>query len=281
MTAAIDRVLYKQTEQGDLHIDVFRPPQAASCAIVFFVCGGWHGFDTTQFYALSTYLSGRGVLSAIAEVRSVEHHGTRPHECVIDAKSALRYVRAQATAWQFPVDRLVAAGGSAAGHVSLASAMIKSFDDTSDIHYPEVSSVPNLVCVYNPAVLPPLSVSRSTDERMNSRLEKFGGEDEMMKLSPYMAVSSDLPPMLIMHGDKDIVTPLIDSENFHKKMQAAGNDCTLIIYADAGHGFFNYAPAGNHYFDETTQHLDDFLVAQGFISGPSTFSNFVYDDSEA
>ena len=276
MTDSIDRVLYKQTQQGDLHLHVFHPQEIATAAIVFFVCGGWNGFYVQKFFPQSTYFSRRGVVCAVAEVRTIEKHGTRPHECVIDAKSALRYVRSQAHAWQFPVDRLVAAGGSAAGHVSLSSAMIEGYEDEQDAAYPYVSSKPNLVCAYNPAVLPPLDIHTSSEERIQARLQKFGGEAELMKLSPYQAIGAGLPPILLLHGDSDDVTPLTDTENFHKAMRDAGNDCELIVYPDAGHGFFNYNPDGNVYFDQTTRHIEEFLLVHDFMTGESTFADFIY-----
>jgi acetyl esterase/lipase len=272
---AVEVIPYKTTPQATLNLHVFRPDGPATCAIVFFFCGGWNGFHIHKFFPQSAYFASRGAICINAEVRTIEHHGTRPHECVIDAKSAVRFVRAHANEWGFPVDKVVSAGGSAAGHVSLSMAILKGFEDEREDK--NVSAVSNLSLAYNPAVLPPLAQVTSSEERITARLEKFGGEEEMNKLSPTQHVRACLPPVLLLHGDADDVTPLSETEYFHQQMRAAGNDCELKVYAGGGHGFFNYKPGGNPYFTDTTRDADNFLVAHGFLSGTESISDFNYD----
>lgn len=269
-----ERILFKQTPQGDLHLHVFRPQQAAHCAIVFYVCGGWNGFLVEKFFPQSTYFAQRGALCAVAEVRTIEKHATRPHECVIDAKSAIRYVRQQAQDWGFPSDKIVSAGGSAAGHVCLAMAMVPGFEE--DGEDTSVSAASNLACAFNPAVLPPLHLVSSTAERIQSRLDKFGGEAELMSLSPTMHVRAGLPPVLLMHGDNDVVTPLAETEIFHQKMLAAGNESRLCVYPDGGHGFFNWGDGHNHYFYDTLRDMDQFLIDHEFLAGQEQAADFAY-----
>ena len=273
MTAP-ERLLFKQTAQGDLHLHIFRPEGPASCAIVFYVCGGWNGFLVEKFFPQSTYLSQRGALCAVAEVRTIEKHGTRPQECVTDAKSAIRFVRQHAAKWNFPADKIVSSGGSAAGHVSLAMAMIPGFEEAGEDT--AVSAVSNLACAFNPAVLPPLEQVTSTEERIQSRLDKFGGEAALMALSPTMHVREGLPPVLLMHGDNDVVTPLAETEIFHQKMLAAGNESKLCVYPDGGHGFFNWGDGKNHYFYETLRDMDQFLIDHGFLGGEEHAADFAY-----
>ena len=269
-----ERILYKKTEQEDLHLHVFRPDGPATCAIVFYVCGGWNGFLVEKFFPQSTYLAQRGALCAIAEVRVIERHGTRPHECVIDAKSAIRFVRQHADEWNFPADKIVSSGGSAAGHVCLAVAMVPGFEEPDEDQ--AVSASSNLACAFNPAVLPPMAQVTSTAERINARLEKFGGEAEMLTLSPVNHVRSDLPPVLLMHGDNDVVTPLSETEIYHQKMLDAGNESKLCVYPDGGHGFFNWNENGNHYFDDTLCDMDQFLVDHGYLQGAGFVPEFSY-----
>ncbi len=265
-------VPFKETPQVHLKMHVFKPEQKASAAIVFFVCGGWNGFDLDKYHMQSAYFQSRGILCAIAEVRVMELHGTTPRECVIDAKSAIRFVRAHADEWAFPADKLVASGGSAAGHVSLSTDIIDGFEDETDDQ--SVSSKPNLICAYNPAVLPPLDLSTSPQERIDARIEKFGSEEQLMALSPCEHVREGIIPVLLLHGDADEVTPLADTEYFQQNMLAMGNDTTLHIYPKAGHGFFNYTKAGNPYFFETTKHFDQWLIKQGFVSDGECVDQF-------
>lgn len=268
---------YKKTPQADLDVHVFKPKGKATCAIVFYVCGGWNGFDVNKYYAQSVYLADLGALCAIAEVRVIERHGTTPRECVIDAKSAIRFVRSKSDEWGFPSDKIVSSGGSAAGHVSLAMGIVPGFEDPEEDS--SISSRSNLICAFNPAVLPPLNIATSTEERINSRLEKFGGEEKLLELSPSEHVRADLPPILLMHGDNDVVTPLAETEYFHQKMLAAGNESRLCVYPNAGHGFFNYNGGNNHYFYDTLKDMQQFLVDHNYIAAVGDLDNFTYDEA--
>jgi len=269
-----ESIIFKHTPQGALRLHVFRPAAKPSCAMIFFMCGGWNGFHAPKHYPQASYLAERGALAAVAEVRTIERHGCTPRECVIDAKSALRFLRAHAEKTGFPATRLVAAGGSAAGHVSLACAMIDGCDDPDDDT--AISAQPDLVCAYNPAVLPTIEETCTGAERLQQRLDKFGGEDAMLALSPMRAIRPGLPPVLLLHGDQDAITPLADTRLFHERMRAAGNDCRLVVYPDADHGFFNYRPDGNPFFTQTTTELDRFLSGHGFLDGAAAIDTFRY-----
>ena len=60
------KLLYKQTPQGPLHLNVFYPEGDSSdqkrTAIVFFFGGGWVGGSPSQFYPQCAYLASRGMV---------------------------------------------------------------------------------------------------------------------------------------------------------------------------------------------------------------------------
>jgi len=260
--------VYKQTLQGDLCVHLFAPPGGVPCCgIVFFMCGGWVGFDAERHYPQSAYFASRGALALVAEVRVIEKHGTTPAECVIDAKSAIRWLRLHAGEWAVPADRIVASGGSAAGHVALCTAMVDGFEEPGEDE--SVSSAPNLICAFNPSVLPRIDESMAQTERVRMRIQKFGGVKRLRELSPTRAIRPGLPPVLIMHGDQDEITPLSDSRAFADAMAAAGNECRIISYPGEVHGFYNYRPEGNPRYVDTLRDMDRFLAEHGFLQGAS------------
>lgn len=261
--------VFKDTSEGELRVHIFAHELVpASCGIVYYCCGGWNGFDATSRYPQCEYFASRGAVAMVAEVRVIPKHGTTPAECVTDAKSSIRWVRQHASELRIPTDRIVAAGGSAAGHVSLATVMIDGFEEPGEDH--DVSSAPDLVIAYNPAVLPELNEKTRATERVQQRIEKFGGEDKIRALSPMLAVGPGIVPILIMHGDADQVTPYADSAAFAEAMAAAGNECRLKTYPGEGHGFFNWRTEGNPRFTDTLRDADLFLVEHGFLSGVPT-----------
>jgi len=88
------KLLYKQTPQGELKLHIFNPDGHSATdqapAIVFFFGGGWNGGSPGQFYGQSEYLASRGMVAICPEYRVKGTHGTDPRCCVMDAKSAMR-----------------------------------------------------------------------------------------------------------------------------------------------------------------------------------------------
>ncbi len=59
------------------------------------------------------------------------------------------------------------------------------------------------------------------------------------KANPIAYVSADDPPMLLVHGDKDMSVPYNQSELLYAALQQAGVESRLYKVAGAGHGFRN------------------------------------------
>ena len=76
---------------------LFELPVLITAAIVFFFGGGWVGGTPKQFFPHCTYLASRGMVAISAEYRVKDRHGVTPLECVLDGKSAVRWVRAHAS----------------------------------------------------------------------------------------------------------------------------------------------------------------------------------------
>jgi dipeptidyl aminopeptidase/acylaminoacyl peptidase len=61
--------------------------------------------------------------------------------------------------------------------------------------------------------------------------------DAVRKVSPVVYVTGDDPPFLILHGDKDTVVPLEQSQILDRALKNAGVPSTLIVIKNAGHSF--------------------------------------------
>lgn len=264
-----DILEFKATPQADLKMYVFRPDsptfEPPLPAVAFFFCGGWRGFDRTKFYPHSVYLASRGLVCANAEVR-VSRHGTTPAECVADAKSAVRFLRANAQAMGLDPSRVAVCGGSAGGHVAAATGIIEGFDEAEEDR--SVSSVPDAMVLFNPAL------DTASAEK---RIKIFGGVERARSLSPLQHVKSGNPPALVMHGHDDQVVEVSQAIRFHRAMQDAGNRCELRLYEGAGHGFFNYFDGRNPFFTRTLKEMDIFLQSLGYCSGPDRVDGYSFE----
>src|SRR5581483_11774750 len=153
---------YKKTKQADLEMVVhYRSGWQAGDkrpAIVFFFGGGWTNGKITQFEPQAKYLASRGMVAARADYRVKSRHGVSPRECVEDARSAVRWLRQNATRLGIDPDRIVAAGGSAGGHLAACTALSDGVDAADDDR--TVSAKPSALVLYNPVLrfdgIPPL-----------------------------------------------------------------------------------------------------------------------------
>ena len=60
-------------------------------------------------------------------------------------------------------------------------------------------------------------------------------KEKAAKANPITYIKKGAPPFLILHGDKDPLVPLAQSEMFHEALKKAGVDSTLIVVKDVGH----------------------------------------------
>jgi acetyl esterase len=253
-------VVYKTIGEVELKLHIFKPPKRdtkeSSPAIVFFFGGGWVGGNPKQFYRQCEHFASRGMLAISAEYRVKNRHGTTPFECVADAKSAIRWVRANAARLGVNPDKIVAGGGSAGGHVAACIGVIEGFDENNED--PNISSKPNALVLFNPAVdLVGLAKRGRSDRGFGNRVKD---------LSPLQHVKKGVPPCIIFHGTADRTVPFESVERFCAAMKKSGNVCRLVPFEGKGHGFFNYGrDKDNSSFKRTIQEADRFLTTLGYL----------------
>ena len=261
--------IYKTAGNVDMRLWIFTPEGHSTKdqrpAAVFFFGGGWMGGNPSQFSKHCEYLAARGMVAIAADYRVGSRNGVRAYKCVEDAKSAVRWMRKHADSLGIDPDRIAAGGGSAGGHLAAATATLPMYNDSIDD--PLVSAVPNALLLFNPAlVLTTIPGDFEFTAAMITKLEERMGV-ELESISPYHHVKPGLPPTIIFHGTADTTVPYQIVKLFTEKMIASGNQCVLIGYHGAGHGFFNYGRNDNAPFIDTMNKLDAFLVSLGYLKG--------------
>jgi dipeptidyl aminopeptidase/acylaminoacyl peptidase len=84
------------------------------------------------------------------------------------------------------------------------------------------------------------------------------------EISPVHHVTEGDPPTIIFHGTEDTTVPFENEERFCKEMKAAGNQCELVAFEGAKHGFFNYGRFEDA-FDVTLREGAAFLKSLGYL----------------
>jgi len=265
-----EEITYKTVDGINLNLWIFNPEGHKTTnnapAIVFFFGGGWNAGSPSQFVKHCEYLSARGMVAIVADYRVKSRHGVPAKMCVSDAKSAIRWIRENATQLGIDSNNIVAGGGSAGGHLAAACATLSKFDDESENK--SVSSKPNALVLFNPVLVlaPTDGLEKETNEKLEGLEKRMGTKPE--DISPYHNIVSKLPPTIIFHGTGDKTVPFKTIEMFTKRMHEFGNRCTLVAYQGEPHGFFNYGKNSNAIFVDTVHRMDEFLVSLGYLKAP-------------
>jgi acetyl esterase/lipase len=247
--------VYKTAGSNQLRLHVFPTKSPGpNAAILFFFGGGWMQGDVAQFAPQAKHLAQRGMVAVLVDYRVLNRHGTTPFDAIADAKSAMRWVRSHARELHVDPNRIVAAGGSSGGHLALSTAVFDAFDEAGEDT--TTSAKPNALVLFNPAV-------------DTSRVRLFG--DRARDGSPIHHVRAGLPPTLILHGKADETVPYADVDRLCSESKALGNQCRLVGYEGATHGFFNPG-RGEKWYRETLLEVDRFLTTLGYVPEPAATS---------
>lgn len=267
---AIDPVweekIYKEVDGQSLRAFVF-PAVAgqdagAHPAIAFFHGGGWVFGRPQEFFGACERFARLGFTTISFQYRlSVNADGTWPKpgvspiESVKDARSAIRWMRANAAALHLDPDRIVVAGQSAGGQLALATALIEINESTDDL---AVSPAPNALLLYSSNV--------NTLEPWVDMLLGDRSAASIFAISPYHHVRKHMPPAIAFRGLEDDQVPRYVVDLFKRRMDEFGNRFEVVSYPGRKH----YLGVGNEkyadYFDEEImERTDAFLRQLGFM----------------
>ena len=259
-TENIKEFVYKKTPQGDLKIYVHLPPNWKATdkrpAIVFFFGGGWTGGTTEQFRPQAAYLATRGLVTARADYRVKSRHGTTPRECVEDAKSAVRWLRQKAGDLGIDPARVIAAGGSAGGHIAACTALVEGLDAKDEDA--AVSSKPDALVLFNPVV------DLTNLGNAAGKAATPDNQEVAKQISPILYVKKDTVPMILFYGTSDRF--FAQGQAFLAKAKEVGARVELYSAEGLPHGFFNKSP----WTEITVRQADAFLASLGHLKGEPT-----------
>ena len=250
---AQETISYKIVDTTNLYLEIVKPHNFDEAkvypAMVFFFGGGWNGGSRAHFSNHATHFAEKGIVCFLADYRTKKNSNTTPFESLKDAKSAMRYIRENASALGIDPNKIIASGGSAGGHLAAATALITGFNDASDNL--EISCVPNVLVLYNPVI---------DNGPGGYGYERIG--DAYPAFSPLHNIRKGAPPTVFFLGTKDQLIPVETAKYYQTVMQKIGSRCDLHLYEDQGHGFFNFAQREN--FKKTVATTDQFLESLGY-----------------
>jgi len=219
--------------------------------MVFFFGGGWNGGTVNQFEPHANYFSQRGITCFLVDYRVKSRQQTTPFESLKDAKSAIRYIRAHAEEFRIDPSKIVAAGGSAGGHLAAATALVEDYNENSD--NVSISCIPNTLVLYNPVI---------DNGPGGYGYERIG--DAYKSFSPLHNIREGAPPTILFLGTNDELIPVETVNYYQLVMRKVESRCELHLYEGQGHGFFNYK--NFEFYKKTLVESDKFLQTLGYLS---------------
>lgn len=241
-------VIYGRKFGTALTLDVFQPAKPNGCGVIAIISGGFFSsHEAINPGHFQPYLERGYTVFAVV-------HGSQPRfiipEIMQDVHRATRFIHLHAAKWGVNPDKLGVTGGSAGGHLSLILGTQggPGRPDAKDPVDRESSAVAAVACFFPPTDF--ANWGRAGDDAVGfGTTEKFqpafgprslraeGRQLLSREISPIHFVHSNMPPVLIIHGDADRLVPLYQSQIFEKRMKEAGSTCKLIVREGKDHGW--------------------------------------------
>ena len=246
---------YKQTPEGELRIYLKMPEGWSENdkrpVMVFFFGGGWSGGSPFACVKEAEHFAKNGVVVGLADYRVRNRQGTMLDKCAEDARSAVRWVRANSAKLGTDPGRVIVGGGSAGGHIAACTANADA--PNSDTDDKRVSCTPNALLLFYP-------VASLVDGSRAFAFKRLLGGDLAKKLSPAQNVTKLWPPTVMFSGTADI--ELANGILLHNKAKAAGVNFELYLAEGHGHGVARTEPRDFAWLNYAT----DFFTRIGAIA---------------
>lgn len=235
-----------------LTLDLYLPasPVSGGAAVIIYVHGGgWTSGHTRHSGAFENWpgvlasLAGRGYVVASLSYRlSAEAPSPAAEQ---DVKSAVRWLRANASRFGIDKQHIGIWGGSAGGQLAAlagTSCGVQALEPpVTDAKAPvESDCVQGVVAWYGVFDVTPLVKDGAAPATVARYLGCEGSacSDEQIALaSAVRYIDRSDPPFLLIHGALDKTVAVSQSEKFHAALQASAVKAQLIVLPDVDHSF--------------------------------------------
>lgn len=212
--------------------------------LIFFVQGSaWTTPNLGYEIPMLSHYAEEGYAVATIRHRSALDGYTFP-AFLIDAKCAIRFLRANARKYALDTDRIIAFGTSSGGNTVCLLGLTGDDPALRSDEYKEYSdAVQAVVSCFAPTDLPALFDYLKDLQDIEKTLIAYFGPDpamrqaEMIKYSPVYRVEDGktYPPFLLLHGTGDTLVPCSQLDALYTRLKAAGAEVNACYVTDAEH----------------------------------------------
>jgi len=217
--------------------------------------GGWSSGSRDQLKRIAVLLANAGYVGVAIDYDLTGQGGTFPVS-LIQAKSALRWMRANAATYKIDINRIAVMGSSAGGELAAEVGLTigrKEYERGDNL---EQSSAVAAVAVLNGVLdlTDPAEPAYMVDGYLGGSCKQK--PDACHQASPVFLVHPDAPPFFVGHGTADQSVPFQQAQVFVQQLQADHVPVTPVIANGAGHTYWN----DNRWFQSNVDALKSFLA---------------------
>lgn len=237
-------------------MDLYFPEAGGPWPALVYVHGGsWMHGDKSEAGLFARTMTAQGYLVVSLNYRL--YPGAQFPAMIQDVKCAVRALRANAPAYNLNPDRIGAVGVSAGGHLVglLGTTTAEAGWDVGE--YLEQSSRVQAVI----AMAGVMDLSRDFPNTDIEAMKRIGfGEHNVVEASPISHVTPDDPPFLLIHGDRDELVPVEQSQLMYDRLLQTGVPAQLVVVQNAGHSMIGPSETTTPSLGEIDQIISDFLA---------------------
>ena len=258
-------IVYATNGDRKMLLDVYRPESEKPLPLVIWFYGGaWDWGNKARSNALVPMIS-RGY--AIAGVTYTKSREEIFPAVINDCRAAVSFLRLNAKRFNLDPKRFGAAGESSGGHLT---ALLATTGDTKKfMKHPVTRKASSAIQAASPWCGPTdflkLNDAKASQDYSNRRSapSRLVGApikevpEKCRQANPITYVSKGDPPCFIVHGNRDFVVPMNQSELLHAALKKVGVPSTLHVVKGGGHGFSKVTQANDvivkkviNFFDE-------------------------------
>lgn len=269
-------------------LDIYEPTKEVYSkrpVLIYYHGGAWVGgnkitVNNARFHGAFNTLREQGYAIISPSYTLAKFRVSPFPACIADAIDVISWIEKNASNYNFDSNNIGVLGESAGGHLALMTA----YANIEKFTTPHSVSLNYVVAIYPPTDLRQLYIDQqemrerlrvSTSGLTTSMQEYFDIDqylfgfdtekdtikaNEITQLySPIHYVKKEIPPTLIIHGNKDRIVPISQSILLKERMESMDIPIQFHILEGVDHAFMNATP---HQKEQTQKWITDFVISQ-------------------
>lgn len=240
-SAITDGIFLRYGSVGCQVMDVFLPEKIDGTAdVVLTIHGGsWMYGDQLSFDYYAKQAAQYGYVGVSIDHRKLNNN-VRAAGMNEDVLQAVTFLKKYLNEKGIATGKMIVAGHSAGAHLALLYSYTHYQDSPIPIAYVTAASAPCDMTLFAQGSMTASNnyfyLTALTDEEITGfTLETAQAKEAIAKIDPISLVTPEVPPTLLLHGDKDEIVPYECSVRMFNKLKENGVDAGLLTYQNMGH----------------------------------------------